>query len=168
MSPWLLPQPLWLYPVSCPAQTPTSATGSVPCRTCQPPPRWAPSRWRRRPPPFSPISESSNRRNRRTAIKPSEERVAGSRQWTQREKQQGTYNKTVTKTYRPSACVTVSTVTSSSRLQLYLRFNNPVIMTACDYTECVCVCVHACMCACMWVSLYDVVIYLFMTSALSV
>lgn len=147
MSPWLLPQPLWLYPVSCPAQTPTSATGSVPCRTCQPPPRWAPSRWRRRPPPFSPISESSNRRNRRTAIKPSDERVAGSRQWTQREKQQGTYNKTVTKTYRPSACVTVSTITSSSRLQLYLRFNNPVIMTACDYTECVCVRV------CEWASM---------------
>lgn len=66
MSPWLLPLPLWLYPVSCRAQTLMPAMGVAPCPLFL---HSAPSKLRRPPPPSSPISGSSNRRNRRMAIR---------------------------------------------------------------------------------------------------
>lgn len=62
MFPWLLPLPLWLYPVSCRAQTPMSAMGHAPHPSTL---HSALSKLRRLPAPSSPISGSSSRRNRR-------------------------------------------------------------------------------------------------------
>lgn len=62
MSPWLLPLPLWLYPVSCRAQTPMPAMGRAPHPSIL---RSALLKLRRLPAPSSPISGSSSRRNRR-------------------------------------------------------------------------------------------------------
>lgn len=63
ISPWLLPLPLWLYHVSCRAQTPMPAMGLAPRLFL----RSAPLKLTRPPPPSRPITGSSNRRNTRTA-----------------------------------------------------------------------------------------------------
>lgn len=64
MSPWLLPLPLWLSPVSCRAQTPMPAMGHATCPLFL---HSALLKLRRLHPPSRPISGSSNRRNTRTA-----------------------------------------------------------------------------------------------------